>query len=196
MNTVETMFSEALACLNNGEDSRAHALCVQILSIDPQHFGACYMEACEAAHSGDVPAARHLFARALDAEPDNVLCRFQAGLLEFAVADYAAAAQVWAGLERSVPDGHFARLFASGCLALATGDVVRAEDLLRRGIASNHENPALNADMIRMLERIYDALRQAAGSTEPAVDTPAPADDSARSTLDMLHLYQANRTRH
>jgi tetratricopeptide (TPR) repeat protein len=126
--------------------------------------------------------ARTAMTRAVEIAPDYGIARFQLGFLAFTSGDAASASAAWEPLLKR-DAGDSLRLFAEGLQRLAVDDFAAAADLLHRGMAANQDNPALNADMARLLEAIEAERAPADGEAEPLSLTQlALRQSAARST--------------
>lgn len=193
MTSVDELFQQGFVALQKNDDAVALNTFRAVLEQDAGHFGANYMMACEAAHVGDIEGARQHFRLAMVREPAHSVCRFQAGLLELTSGDLSASGHLWAPLEQSLPDGSYIKSFVQGCLAMALDRFDEAKALLRAGLQSNQENPALNNDMLMLLTQI-EALEIKNESSNEA--TTEPESEAPGSTLAALNMFQRNKTRH
>lgn len=131
--------------------------------------------------------ARQAMRAAVRITPDFWVARFQLGFLELTSGEAAAAAATWAPLEELAAD-HYLRLFASGLQHLARDEFAECVAELRDGMARNHENPQMNADM----QLVLDNIPEDAGVTPPAPDAEEPTSSAAM----LLQQYAAKPTRH
>jgi tetratricopeptide (TPR) repeat protein len=124
-------------------------------------FKATYLLAAEYAQIGMSDRAIAGFRDALALKPDLTPARFQLGLLLVTVGRISEAIEAWAKLEQlDVNDPYL--YFKRGLEALAGNDLSTCDENLKHGIELNRTNPALNADMQRVL-----AAARAAGGAEP-----------------------------
>lgn len=153
-----------------GRDAHGDAIeyLKQALQCDPEHANARYLLGAEYAQIAMYDRAVEEMQRALVAAPDLHIARFQLGLLQITAGDAAQAAQSWQALE-ALGDGHPLFQFTRGLLCMANGDFASCQAHLNKGIALNRDNPALNADMQRMLEQLPVG---AAAETEAADANP------------------------
>ena len=104
------------------------------------------------------------FRRALELEPQLSAARFQLGFLLLGNARVAEGLEVLEPLEalgEQDPYFHFKRAMAHLC----RDEFADCENALRRGIAANTANAALNVEMQRILERVHAAM---SGGQPPA----------------------------
>ena len=97
--------------------------------------------------------AREAMALAVELAPDFAVARFQLGFLELTCGAAAAAEATWGPLD-ALPDTHYLRVLARGLRHLMRDEFAEAAAGLRRGMALNTENPALNGDMQLILDKL------------------------------------------
>ena len=127
--------------------------------------------------------AQIAMGRAIDADPQFHLARFQCGFLKFTSGDAAGAGVIWAPLRDLGPDNALA-LFVRGMEFMARDEFPDAVALLRRGMAANTENAALNGNIVMILNSI-DTLLAA---------NPAPEEEVSATHL-LLQQYDDKSTR-
>ena len=132
--------------------------------------------------------AQAAMAAAVGLAPAFALARFQLGLLQLTSRDPAAAKATWAPLLETDAEGALPA-FARGLACLSENRFDEAARLLKAGLALNHDNPALSAEMTLIL----DGLERAPGQA-PASAPTAEAPVSAAHLL--LQQYSTNATRH
>jgi tetratricopeptide (TPR) repeat protein len=193
MQSMDEIFSQGLSLMKLGNEVEAIVCFSNILKQDSGHFGANYMLACEYAAQGEIDQARQAFVLAMVRDPDHIMCRFQAGLLELTSGNLQACAHLWARLEQSLPDDHYVKLFVQGCLAMAMDRFDEAIILINRGLELNQDNPALSRDMNMLLHEIASGTqaKENVASSENIAE-----EGSAGSTLSALNLLQVGKTRH
>ena len=131
----------------------------------------------------DMDRAEASYISALALAPDFAIARFQLGLLQFTSGRSAVAFTTWAPL-RGLEASHPLRLFSEAFGAIARDDFKEALLLLREGMAQNVDNPPLNEDMARLIERLRQAglvvpADAAPGEqNHPMEDKPEPSSDS------------------
>ncbi|HYC68859.1 hypothetical protein [Brevundimonas sp.] len=125
------------------------------------------------------PEARIAMGQAVEAAPEFWIARFQLGFLEYTSGEPDLAGLTWAPLTGRPADDAL-RLFAEGLMRLPLEDTPGAISLIRRGIATNIENPALNRDMQLLIDEL---------------DRSAPPDPEPTSETDLLlrQLGQGSR---
>lgn len=102
------------------------------------------------------PEALPPMHRAIELAPGFAVARFQLGLLHLSSGSLGLATEVWSPLSDLNSDDAL-RLFAEGLQHMAADRFADASRLLRRGIAQNLEHPAINGDMMLVLERLEAA---------------------------------------
>lgn len=90
---------------------------------------------------------------ALERKPELAVARFQLGLLLLTLSRVQDAASTW-GLLDVLPAEHHLKLFKTGLMHLIGERPEQAVAALKSGIEKNQENPALNRDMQRVIDRI------------------------------------------
>lgn len=113
-------------------------------------------------------AAIAAIGRAVELAPDFAAARFQLGFLHYTSGDAQAAERVWLPLA-DLPADAPPRLFAQGLGQLARDELDAGIATLERGIALNHENAPMNADMRLLIETIRTQL--AGAQDEPLSST-------------------------
>lgn len=150
-------------------------------SSDPRlHFLYGSLLAAE----GRYEEARMSMRRSVELAPDYEIARFQLGLLELSSGDAAAADLTLDPLADSHSEAALP-LFARGLRHLARDELAAAADLLRRGIARNHDHPLVSRDMELIIARIEEGGTGRDESGEPV---------SAAHLL--LQEYAAKSTKH
>lgn len=165
----EGLISEGLAASSQGDTKAALEKFAQASNCLPGSGLPHFLIASEHASSGNVDAAEAAFANAVLLAPDFTLARYQLGLLQFSSARAATALLTWKPL-LELPDSdplpHFVRGFAS----LAQDAFPAALEHFRRGLVCDFSNPALAADVTRVVEQIE---LQFASHQDPAVEPAA-----------------------
>lgn len=109
------------------------------------------------AAQGDYAAARLAMRQAVDLAPDYAIARFQLGLLELSSNKALAAQETWGPLH-VLPRGHPLRSFVTGFEHLIRDEYAEAIAYLEEGIARNHDNAPLNADMQLVISKITELM--------------------------------------
>lgn len=101
--------------------------------------------------------AREAMQRAVDLAPGYAVARFQLGLLQLSSGDAGAAMATLQPLE-GLPADNPLRLFTLGLQRLVVDDFANAIRFLREGVARNTEIPAMNNDMLLIVEQAQARL--------------------------------------
>lgn len=159
---AEELLHLALAASNRNEADRAIALLKQAVEAEPGHAKAHYMLGAEHAQIGMFDRAAEEMQRAVELDPELDAARFQLGLLQLTSQRVDAARATWQPLERLAP-GHYFVLFKTGLEHLARDEFDACLQCLRQGMAANQDNPPLNVDMQRLIDRVQPLLDQQGG---------------------------------
>src|SRR5690349_14563720 len=131
---------------------------------------------------GRIDEAHEAMRESVRIAPGFAIARFQLGFLLFTSGKPEASEGVWAPL-LDAPEGDPLALFAAGLQHLARDEFADALALLRDGIERNHDNPALNADMRKLIAEIEAIPPDDGGEEEPmSLAQLALRQSAARST--------------
>lgn len=111
---------------------------------------------------------------ALALDPSLAIARFQLGLLLLTCGDALRALDTLKPLAE-LGEAHALAQFGAGLIHLIGDEFGPSIACLHKGIALNTDNPALNQDMLKIIEKIEALPPQA-----PAAESGAASDDSAR----------------
>lgn len=159
--SFDRLIAQGVAASREGRSQEAVALFEEALAMAPASGLPHFLAGSEHAAAGKMEAAEAAFASAVRLAPDLVLARYQLGLLQFTCGRPEVALLTWEPLSRQPPAdsmGHFVRGFA----ALAQDDLALAMELFRSGLACPDANPAVAADVGKVLEAV-EGLSHAAG---------------------------------
>lgn len=148
----EELFQLALRAMKTGDDEKAIHLLKRALTQNPNSGKACYLLGAMHAQIGLYDRAVVDLARAVVLDSTLDAAHFQLGLLHLTSGRAAEAETAWKALDK-LADDHYLYLFKSGMLALARDDFEQCVTLLEKGITENRQNPSLNSDMERILEK-------------------------------------------
>jgi Flp pilus assembly protein TadD len=179
----EELLHLAIEATRNGRHGDAIQYLKEAATKSEGNAKVRFLLGAEHAQIGMFDRAAENMAAALDLDPDLVPARFQLGLLHLVRGNTNEAAEVWKPLD-SLPDSDPYMHFARGLEALARNDFARCMESLTRGLGLNKSNPALNADMQRMLE--------AAGARAAA---PGSGAANPESTEQAAHVLLSAYTR-
>jgi tetratricopeptide (TPR) repeat protein len=152
-----------------------------LLMRHPDDARLHFLNGSLAASVKDYEAARNAMTEAVRLAPGFAIARYQLGFLEFSMGLPAAASETWGPLS-ALDEGDPLRLFATGLEHLGRDEFDDATRLLERGIALNHDNAAINADIGLLLNEIRRL-------SQP--DAPSPT-----SAHFLLQQYGFKVTRH
>lgn len=167
----DSLIAQGLAASQAGDAARAIALFTRAHEMAPVSGVPPFLIASEHAAAGDVDAAEAAFASAVLVAPEFVLARYQLGLLQFSSGRAAVALVTWAPLLEAPagdPLAHYVRGFA----ALAQDDLPGALLHLREGMALPNGNPAVAADIRRVIESV-EALSSGSEPVNEGAAAPA-----------------------
>lgn len=145
-----------------------------MLSTHPDDARLHFLRGSMLAGSGRAIEAHASLTRALEIAPDFALARFQLGFFELTSGEPVCAQATWAPLTTLLPDGDPLRLFVTGLTHVINDRFGDAIDLLRRGVAANSDNDALNDDMTRVIDECLALMESAA---------PAPAGEASATSF-------------
>ena len=159
------------------------------LALAPEDARMHYLLGAEHAQIGLYDRAVEEMQQAVKLNPALETAHFQLGLLHITSGRVDAAAEAWKPLDR-LPAEHPLLLFKTGLLHLAKDEFSDCEQCLRRGIAANKFNAALNNDMARVLKEVEGRIPPP--GTPPDAKTPAtPKPTTPKHVL--LSAYRRNR---
>jgi Flp pilus assembly protein TadD len=177
----------ALEASKNQRHEEAISSLKRAADLSPNDARVHYLLGAEHAQIGLYDRAAAEMQRAVELDPNLDTASFQLGLLHVTAGRVDDAANAWKLLDK-LGSEHPLNLFKTGLLHLVKDQFAECEDCLRRGIATNRSNPALNADMSRILKDVEN--RAPAGA---ATDTGArPKAGTSKHVL--LSAYKQNRT--
>ena len=150
---VDTLFDQALAASLQRQSEVAVAILNTVLMRNPYHANARHLLGAEYAQAGKINEAVIEIATALELNPNLPLARFQLGLLLMTCARVEDAVQVWNGLD-ILGSEHVLNRFRYSMLLIAKGEMDQARQQLAATIAENIDLPALNSEMLVVIETI------------------------------------------
>jgi tetratricopeptide (TPR) repeat protein len=171
MNTdpnFDQLIADGVAASREGRTEAALTLFAEAGALAPASGLPHFLIASEHASAGQMDAAEAAFANAVLLAPGFTLARYQLGLLQFSSQRAAVALLTWQPLfelPEADPLVHFVRGFA----ALAQDHFDEALGHYRAGMERNTTNPALSADIAKVVEQVERLL---AAAQEPQ-ESPA-----------------------
>jgi len=145
-----------------------------------------FLLGAEFAQAGQIEDAEAAYSRAVLLAPAFEIARFQLGLLQFTSGRSAVALLTWQPLSL-LPDAHPLQRFVLAFAELAQDRFAEALACFREGIAANHENPPLNVDMQKIIDKILE-LHEVAEQPDAAAD----AKEAERDAHVLLSNYRQN----
>ena len=162
----DQLIAQGLAASAEDRSGAALELFARASAIEPASGVPHFLMGSEHASAGDMQAAELAFANAVLLAPDFHIARYQLGLLQFSSQRAAVALLTWQPLS-SLPDSepwcHLVRGFA----ALAEDRLQDSLTHLRRGLERNVDNPALAADIGKVMEAVAALVQQQSPGEKP-----------------------------
>lgn len=166
----------------------AITLLKRALAIAPNDARLHYLLGAEHAQIGLYDRAAEEMQNAVRLDPSLETAHFQLGLLHITSGRVESAATAWKPLDKLGPD-HPLYLFKAGLLHLSKSEFGECEHSLRRGIAANKANPALNNDMERILKEVENQVPR----EKPATSAAASRPKTTTPKHVLLSAYRRNR---
>jgi Flp pilus assembly protein TadD len=141
---------------------------LQRVRSEPNRGDVRYLLGAELAAAGRYELAVAEMTRAVELDPTLYTAHFQLGLLHLTSGRPTEALTAWRGLD-ALADADPLRMFRRGLEALIGEDFAACISWLESGILANQSNPALNRDMVMLVDRVRRAGPIAAQS-RPAAD--------------------------
>jgi tetratricopeptide (TPR) repeat protein len=158
------------------------------LALAPEDARLHYLLGAEHAQIGLYDRAVEEMQQAVKINPALETAHFQLGLLHITSGRVEAAQEAWKPLDKLGAE-HPLFLFKTGLLHLAKDEFRECEQHLRRGMAANKLNAALNNDMARVLKEIEGRTPSPSGTNPSGGATPKPG--TPKHVL--LSAYRRNR---
>ncbi|MCE2597130.1 hypothetical protein K6Y31_20355 [Motilimonas cestriensis] len=130
--------------LKNGDLYRALETCKKGRNIVKPDHKLNLMHASILAQVGMFEEAIEMYGEILSAEADNLLAKFQLGVIHYVRSSYDIAASTWVNMNMLTP-------IVDGLNYLANGETDKAVELLKQGMSSNTLYPDINSDVQRLL---------------------------------------------
>lgn len=167
MNTdprFEQLISDGLTASREGRTDAALALFAEAGALVPASGIPPFLIASEEAGAGNMDAAEAAFANAVLLEPAFTLARYQLGLLQFSSKRAAVALLTWQPLFE-LPESDALLHFVRGFAELAQDHFQEAQVHYHVGLRSQDANPAVAADIMKVVEKVEQLL---GGPQDPA----------------------------
>lgn len=165
---LDQLVRDALQASQADDSARALQLLEQAAQRAPGWGLPHFLIGSEYAAMGEMDAAEAAMANAVLLAPDLSIARYQLGLLQFSSGRASVALLTWEPL-LALPDSDPLPHFVRGFAALAQDDFGLAASHYRKGLARNHDNPALASDIEKVLQGIADIEQRA----KPPADAAA-----------------------
>lgn len=172
----EELFGLALHAVGQQQHTEAVTLLKHAVAHHPEDARLHYLLGVEYAQVGMYDRALVSLEQAIAQDATLDMAVFQLGLLYLTLGQPEQAITAWGELDRLTAEAPL-RLFRDGLAHLIRDDFAACRDLLIRGIETNPDNAALNADMQQILDRIA-TLPQ---NDNRAKDEPTATEPSAGS---------------
>lgn len=158
------------------------------LTQAPEDARLHYLLGAEHAQIGLYDRAVEEMQQAVKINPGLETAHFQLGLLHITSGRVEAAQEAWKPLDKLGAE-HPLFLFKTGLLHLAKDEFKECEQNLRRGMAVNKLNAALNNDMARVLKEVEGRTPPPGGGNSGSATTPKAG--TPKHVL--LSAYKRNR---
>lgn len=158
------------------------------VATNPGNAQLLYLLGAELAQQQQYDDATSALTSAIAIDPSLHTARLQLGLLHLTMARTEQSMAILTSLD-ALPDddpiGHFAR----GLRALASDELERCVTAMRRGIALNGSNAALNKDMTVIVARIEELKTPTSENRRPDAAAGAPREAPKAKRTD-FSLYK------
>jgi tetratricopeptide (TPR) repeat protein len=165
----DQLIAQGLGASAQNRSDAAMEFFAQASEVVPASGVPHFLIGSEHASAGNMDAAELAFTHAVLLAPEFHIARYQLGLLQFSSQRPAVALLTWQplfALPATEALGHFVRGFA----ALADDRLQDTLKHLRDGLDRNVNNPALAADIGKVVEAVEDLLQR---GCDAAADSPA-----------------------
>ena len=170
--SLSPVVQQAMQASAAGNTETAMQLLRSAINEHPGDALPHFLMGAEHAQARQIAEAEAAYAQAVLLAPGFDMARFQLGLLQFTSGRSAVALLTWQPLF-ALPTTNALQRFVSAFGALAQDRLAKAVDFCREGMALNHENPPLNADMQLLIDRIAQLQ-----GTERASEVDAVGDNA------------------
>lgn len=150
---AEELLHIALAASKQGRSEDVIRALKRAIELAPEDGRLHYMLGAEHAQLGLYERAIEEMHRAVEIAPQLDTAHFQLGLLHITSGRVQEAADAWRALD-GLGEANPLYLFKTGLLHLARNEFQECGTYLRRGMAANTSNAALNKDMERVLSEV------------------------------------------
>jgi tetratricopeptide (TPR) repeat protein len=150
----------AMQAMTRADDAAALLFLNEAAARDDASAQTHFLLGASHAQLRQYDAAIAAFEASLTRDPDLAIARFQLGLLLLTCELPARASEILRPLSELGEDNALA-CFGEGLIHLIQDQFSDAQRCLLRGLALNSENPALNADMQKILDKIQPLVGRA-----------------------------------
>lgn len=169
----DSLIAQGLAASHENRAQAALELFAQASALQPASGLPHFLTGSEHAAAGNVAAAEAALANAVLLSPAFALARYQLGLLQFSSGRAAVALLTWQALLDGPSSGALAD-FARGFTALAQERFDQALDHFRVGLASPEGNPAVAADIRKVVAAVEGLGQREPQQRELQQQEPTP----------------------
>lgn len=167
------LLARGMAASQAGASAEAFDLFRRSAEAEPRAAEPHLLMAAQRAAEGRFEEAEAAFANAVLLAPGLHIARYQLGLLQMSGGRMALAALSWQPLLQ-LPEDNALLHFVRGYLTLANDEFAQALQHFELGLQRNANNPALSADIGKVMTRIRELPDEAAPHHHPSVDSGTP----------------------
>lgn len=194
--SFDQLISSGLAASQADDSERAIRLFQQASAVEPEVGLPQFLLGAEYAALGDMDEAEAAFANAVRLAPDFPMARYQLGLLQFSSGRAAVGLLTWQPL-LELPESDPLPHFVNGFGALARDQFVEALAFYEQGLQRNTSNPALSADIEKVMAGIRVAMAQNDGESVGVSESAVGEKDAVDASIHVfLANYQQNGPKH
>jgi len=194
--SFDQLISFGLAASQADNSEQAVRFFQQASAAEPDAGLPQFLLGSEYAALGDEDQAEVAFVNAVRLAPDFPLARYQLGLLQFSSGRAAVGLLTWQPL-LELPEFDPLPHFVNGFGALAQDQFVEALAFYEQGIQRNTSNPALSADIEKVMAGIRIAMAQNDGEPVAVSESAVGEDDAVDASIHVfLANYQQNGPKH
>jgi tetratricopeptide (TPR) repeat protein len=189
---TEELLQLAIRASESNRHEDALTFLKRALEQTPNDGKLHYMLGAEHAQIGLYDRAAEEMAKAVELEPSLHTAHFQLGLLHITSGRVQLAEAAWKALD-TLGDTNPLYLFKTGLLHLVRDEFDQCQDFLKRGIALNTFNDALNNDMRRVLNDVAARGAPNTPGEQPVASAPLKQKVSQPAHV-LLSAYRENRS--
>jgi tetratricopeptide (TPR) repeat protein len=187
--TFDLLMQQALAASQKDDSETALHLFNEASKQLPQSGIPHFLIGAEYAQLGRMVEAEAAYANAVLLAPDLSIARYQLGLVQFTSGRASMALVTWQPL-LTLPNNDPLGLFVRGFIELAQDKFESSLDFFSKGINANHTNAPLNADIMRVIEKIQTVINN--NKQQPI--SPTMADEiKEESSHFLLESYRQQK---